>query len=168
MTDLEMTDKKLTQTEAAAAYRALESVLPEVLRLGSIAALEGQQLEENSGLHWCNVPSADLLKMTSELANLEKLRRSLEAVEEYNLRHGRSLGYAPTAALLASLAGIAESDADLWLARPGIAADVALLMAGLNIGSKGARIFNTMKNESERKADPRSVIRWHDRYGGYE
>lgn len=163
-----MTDQKLTQTQAAAAYRTLESVLPEVLRRGATAVLEQTEPAQESGLHWCNVPSADLLEMTSELANCEKLRRSLEAVEEWNLRNGRSQGYAPTGALLASLAGIAQSEADLWLARPGIAADVALLMSGLNIGSKGPRIFNTMKNEHERKPDPRSVIKWNERYGDYE
>ncbi len=164
-----MFTEKLTQAQAAAAYAALAPALPEVLRLGSIAALEGQQVQESSGLHWCNVPSADLLKMDSELANCEKLRRSLEALEAWNLRNGRSGGYAPTAGFLASLAGIDEAQAAQWLARPAIAADVALLMAGLNIDSKGARLFNTMKNESERKPSARSVIKWSEAlYGPYE
>ena len=163
-----MTDQNLSDKAAAAAYRSIKAILPEILHRGAIAALESTAPAQGSGLSWCNIPSADLLKLDSELANCEKLRRSLEAVELWNLKNGRSQGYAPTGALLARIAGIAQSEADQWLARPGIAADVALLMAGLNIGSKGPRVFNTMKNESERKADPRSVIRWHDRYGDYE
>lgn len=168
------TPKSTKLEKEAAAYRAIAKILPDVLQRGALAALDEQQPSEASGLSWINIQNADLLDMHSDNAKLEKMRRSMEAVEVHNLMNGRMLAYAPTPALLASLAGVEDEFAAAWLARRGIAREIELVLAWIRIGhqeaaSFNAKRFNQMIDAGTRKPDPRSALKWDElKYGEYE
>lgn len=126
-----------TQIEAqAAAYRALEPLLPEILKLGISKYLATQPPTKELGLSaakekkpepapvtmeavvdWQNMPNADLLEERSEASVAEKLRRSFEAFEAFN--KGSQMVLAPMGQAVASLADVDAAYAAAWLERNG-------------------------------------------------
>ncbi len=154
---------KLSEKEAAQAYRNLETLLPEILRRGAVAALEGAGNVSSSGLSWANLPKAELMEINSELASFEKIRRAMAALEEHNLRSGLDGCYAPTSGLLSSLAGVDVGVAENWLNWPSVRGELKGYMRRLrleNANDQQIADFNRLQSSGIPKADPIELIAW--------
>lgn len=157
-----MATQKTTDKEAMAAWRAIEKVLPSVLRRGALAELEASA-PEGSGLSWSNLPKAELMAADSELANFEKLRRVVGAIEGHNLRSGLDGSYAPTPALLSKLSGVGEDIASQWLARASVRSEIAAYLKRLRLdGADHQKLanFNRLQSNGQPKVNPVEVIDW--------
>lgn len=124
------TADRATLEAQAAQWRAIEPLLPEIIRRGVMALLDGAEPTSELGLSgdkvkpqqkldrvidWKNVPNSQLLQETSEAAAAERLRRSMEAFEQFNQSSDFKL--APTPSALASHADVEDGYAQLWLSR---------------------------------------------------
>ena len=148
----------ISDKAAAALYRAIRQVLPEVLYRGALSALESTPPTEGSGLSWSNLPAGELLKIDSEFANFERLRRSVQALEQWNLRCGLNDAYAPTAQLLSTLAGADEATAEQWLQRPSVRAEIKSYLQRLQLDGANAQQlsdFNRVKPRRRAETDQR-------------
>ena len=153
----------LSDKTAAALYRAIKQVLPEILHRGALAALESTPPTEGSGLSWSNLPAGELLRIDSEFASFERLRRSVQALEQWNLRCGLNDAYAPTAQLLSTLAGTDEAVTEQWLQRPSVRSEMQGYLQRLRLdGANAQRLseFNRVRPDGTPKPDARSLITW--------
>ena len=157
----------LTQKQAAAAYTALLPHLSEILQRGTIAVLEAQEPERKSGLSWCLVSNEQLLKMDSENAAFEKLRRAIEALELFNMRSPNRDRYFPTAEVLSDLTLLDTEFVASWLLQPGIKDEIELFKRTINLGAQSAHKFNQLSGEL-RKPKPHERIKWSEAYGAYK
>ena len=167
MTETKMTPAQsaepISDKAAAALYRAIRQVLPEVLYRGALSALESTPPTEGSGLSWSNLPADELLKIDSESAQIERLRRSVQALEQWNLRCGLNDAYAPTAQLLSTLASADEATAEQWLQRPSVRAEMQGYLQRLRLDGANAQQladFNQVRPNGEPKPPARSLINW--------
>lgn len=155
--------EQLSDKSAAQAYRSIRAILPELIHRGALSVLEATAPTEGSGLSWANVPADELSKMDSESARLERLRRSVTALEQWNLKFGLSEAYAPTAKILSSLAGTGEGTAQQWLARPSVRTEIERYLKRLWLDGASAQKladFNRLKPNGDPKPDARSLISW--------
>ena len=165
MTNAQSTEQapELSDRAAAALYRAIRQVLPEVLYRGAIATLESTPPTEGSGLSWSNLPAGELLKLDSESAQIERLRRSVQALEQWNLRCGLGDAYAPTGQCLSALAGVGTDIAEQWLQRPSVRSEVMGYLQRLKLDGANAQQladFNRVRPTGEPKPPARSFINW--------
>ena len=165
MTNAQSTEQapELSDRTAAGLYRSIRAMLPEILHRGAIASLEATAPTEGSGLSWANLPADELSKLDSEFAQFERLRRSVQALEQWNLRCGLGDAYAPTAKCLASLAGTDEAVTERWLQRPSVRLEIQSYLKRLHLDGASAQQladFNRVRPNGEPKPDARSLIRW--------
>ena len=111
--------------------------------------------DEASGFDWRNVSNAELNGDRRHDAYAEKLRRSVEAIQEYNAGLDDSEQFAITGSLLRQLTGVKPGKVKLWVDANQTELD------SYNAGY-GAR-------QNTGKPDPRSVIKWSEAaYGAYD
>lgn len=111
--------------------------------------------DEPSGFDWRNVPNAKLNGDRRHDAYAEKLRRSVEAMQEYNAGLDDSEQFAITGSLLRQLTGVKPSKVKDWMVEHKAEID------NYNAG------YSSRQNTG--KPDPRSVIKWSESaYGAYE
>ena len=110
---------------------------------------------EPSGFDWRSMPNAELNGNRRHDAFTEKLRRSFEAVQEYNAGLDDSEQFAVTGSLLRQLSKVKPGLVKQWMAENKAAIDA------YNAG------YGSRQNVG--KPDPRSVIKWSEAaYGAYE
>jgi len=132
-----MTAKKNPlEAQQAAQWRAIEPLLPEIIKRGVACLLAAKEPTSEMGLSgkapkpkrkdadpideiidWENLPNAELLEHSSDPALAERLRRSMEAFEIFN--QSSSFKLAPTPSALASHADAGTDYAKMWLAKNG-------------------------------------------------
>ena len=110
--------------------------------------------DEPTGFDWRNVPNAELNGDRRHDAYHEKLRRSVEAIQEYNAGLDDSDQFAITGSLLRQLSKV----------KPGLVkdrmAEHRAELDGYNAGY-GAR-------QNTGKPEPREAIKWSKVYGEYQ
>lgn len=113
--------------------------------------------KEEGGFDWRAVPNAELNGDRRNDAYPEKLRRSVEAVQEYNAGLETEEQYRITGSLLRQLAKVTPKLVSQWMQAH---------EAELNAYTEGA---GHKAYQNKGKADPRSVIKWSEgAYGKYE
>ncbi|PZO09769.1 MAG: hypothetical protein DCF25_21295 [Leptolyngbya foveolarum] len=111
--------------------------------------------DEPSGFEWRDVPNTELNGDRRHDAYPEKLRRSIEAIQEYNAGLELSEQFAITGSLLRQLTKVKPGKVKEWMSDR---------TAELNSYNSG---FAPRQNTG--KPDPRSVIKWSEAaYGAYE
>ena len=111
--------------------------------------------DDESGYEWRDVPNAELKGDRRHDAYHEKLRRSVEAIQEYNAGLDTSEQFSITGSLLRQLTGVKPGLVKLWMTEHKSELD------DYNAGY-GAR-------QNTGKPDPRSVIKWSEiAYGAYD
>jgi len=111
--------------------------------------------DEPAGFDWRKVPNAELNGDRRHDAYAEKLRRSFEAIQEYNAGLDTSEQFAVTGSILRQLTGVKPAKVSLW-----VEANKAALDAYNSC-------YNARQNTG--KPDPKSVIKWSEgAYGAYE
>ena len=103
---------------------------------------------------WRDVPNNELKSDRRHDAYHEKLRRSVEAVQEYNAGKDDSEQFAITGSLLRQLSKVKHALVKSWMEEHKAEID------DYNAG------YSTRQNAG--KPDPRSVIKWSAAYGEYE
>ena len=106
------------------------------------------------GFDWRSMPNAELNGNRRHDAFTEKLRRSFEAVQEYNAGLDDSEQFAVTGSLLRQLTGVKPGLVKQWTSEN--KAELDAYNAGY-----GAR-------QNVGKPAPQSVIKWSEAYGEYE
>ena len=120
-----------------------------------VTAKPAAPANEASGFDWRNVSNAELNGDRRHDAYAEKLRRTVEAVKEYNAGLDDSERFAITGSLLRQLTGVKPGKVKLWA--DANQAELASYNAGY-----GAR-------QNTGKPEPRSVIKWSEAaYGAYD
>jgi hypothetical protein len=110
---------------------------------------------EPTGFNWRNVPNAELKGDRRHDAYAEKLRRSVEAIQDYNAGLDDSEQFAITGSLLRQLTGVKPGKVKLWMDEHKAELD------SYNAG------YEARQNTG--KPDLRSVIKWDESaYGAYE
>ena len=169
----------------AAQWRAIEPLLPEIIRRGVMALLDGAEPTSELGLStekqtekpkkkidkvidWQNVSNGQLLQETSEPASAERLRRSMEAFEAFNQSSGFKL--APTPATLASHADVEDGYAVLWLARGQHQDHLREYLDQLGFADTGAAtVGNRVVLAQANVRSARELIKWSEAaYGPYD
>ena len=113
--------------------------------------------DEPSGFDWRNVPNAELNGDRRHDAYAEKLRRSVEAIQEYNAGRYSDEQFAITGSLLRQLTKVKPGKVAEWMAQ-----HEAELSAYADELGHGPR-------QNTGKPDVRSAIKWSEQgYGGYE
>ncbi|MGB3300687.1 MAG: protelomerase family protein [Phormidesmis sp.] len=108
-----------------------------------------------SGFDWRDVPNAELMNDCRHDAYHEKLRRSVEAVQDYNAGRELDEQFAITGSLLRQLAPVTPRKVAEW-----VKANKADIEA-YNSGYSG--------RQNVGKPDPKSVIKWSEAaYGAYD
>ncbi|MGB3298674.1 MAG: protelomerase family protein [Phormidesmis sp.] len=111
--------------------------------------------DEDSGFDWRSVPNAELDGDRRHDAYVEKLRRSVEAVQEYNAGQDDSEQFSITGSILRQLTGVRPHKVKQWMTENKTALD------SYNAG------YSARQNVG--KPDPKSVIKWSEQaYGAYE
>ena len=110
---------------------------------------------EPSGFDWRNVPNAELNGDCCHDAYHEKLRRSVEAVQEYNAGLELDEQFSITGSILRQLTKVKPGKVKDWMS------DLRAELDNYNAG------FAPRQNTG--KPDPRSVIKWSETvYGQYD
>ena len=110
---------------------------------------------EPTGFDWRNVPNDELNGDRRHDAYAEKLRRSVEAVQEYNAGIDDSEQFSITGSLLRQLTGVKPGKVKQWMTENKVAIDT------YNAG------YSSRQNVG--KPAPRTVIKWSEAaYGEYE
>ncbi len=113
--------------------------------------------DEPSGFDWREVPNAELNGDRRHDAYAEKLRRSVEAIQEYNAGRYSDEQFAITGSLLRQLTGVKPGKVKKWITEH----DSELKTYADELGH-GSR-------QNVGKPEPRSVIKWNEAaYGAYE
>jgi len=111
--------------------------------------------DEPAGFDWRKVPNAELNGDRRHDAYDEKLRRTFEAIQNYNAGLDDSEQFAVTGSLLRQITGVKPGKVKLWIEGNKAALD------NYN-GGYGSR-------QNVGKPDPKSVIKWSEQaYGEYE
>jgi hypothetical protein len=111
--------------------------------------------DEQTGFNWRKVPNADLNGDRRHDAYQEKLRRSVEAIQDYNAGLNDSEQFAITGSLLRQLTGVKPGKVKLWMEEHQSELD------NYNAG------YSARQNTGN--PDPRSAIKWSEAaYGPYE
>ena len=108
---------------------------------------------EPSGFDWRSMPNAELNGNRRHDAFTEKLRRSFEAVQEYNAGLAASRQFAVTGSLLRQLTGVKPGLVKQWMEENKAALDAYNMSYG------------TRQNTGKPK--PREAIKWSEVYGDY-
>ena len=117
--------------------------------------VEDTAIDEPVGFDWRSVPNAELNGDRRHDAYAEKLRRSFEAIQEYNAGLDDSEQFSVTGSLLRQLSKVKPRLVKQWAAKNKDALDA------YNVGY-GAR-------QNVGKPDPQSVIKWNESaYGAYK
>ena len=106
--------------------------------------------DDESGYEWRDVPNAELKGDRRHDAYHEKLRRSVEAIQEYNAGLDTSEQFSITGSLLRQLTGVKPGLVKLWMTEHKSELD------DYNAGY-GAR-------QNTGKPDPKAVIQWSEAY----
>jgi hypothetical protein len=110
---------------------------------------------EPTGFDWRKVPNAELKGDRRHDAYQEKLRRSVEAVQDYNAGLDDSEQFAITGSLLRQLTGVKPGKVKLWIEE--------------NQGELDSYNAGYSPRQNTGKPAPRSVIKWSEAaYGAYE
>ncbi|MGI8933036.1 MAG: hypothetical protein ACR2FS_03080 [Phormidesmis sp.] len=168
----------------AAQWRAIEPLLPQIIQRGVMALLDGAAPTSELGLSgakqqskskqpidrvidWKNLPNSELLQETSEPACAERLRRSMEAFEQFNQSSDFKL--APTPQTLASHSGTEDGYAQLWLARGGHQDRLKEYLQELNFADIGAAtVGNRVALSMAGVRSARELLKWSESaYGSY-
>ena len=113
--------------------------------------------DEPSGFDWRNVPNAELNGDRRHDAYAEKLRRSVEAIQEYNAGQDSGEQFAVTGSLLRQLTGVKPGKVKEWMIEN--SDDLSVYADQLGHGSR----------QNVGKPEPREVIKWSEQaYGEYE
>ena len=140
---LELELKRLQASPAAAAKK-------------SAAPIE-KDAEESAGFDWRSVPNAELNGDRRNDAYKEKLRRSVEAIQEYNAGLELPEQFKINTSILRALAGVSPKMIKPWMAER-----KAELESYTNAQGHGFK-------QNAGKPDPRSVIKWSEQaYGEYQ
>ena len=119
------------------------------------AQTEDAVTAEPSGFDWRSMPNAELNGNRRHDAFTEKLRRSFEAVQEYNAGLDDSEQFAVTGSLLRQLSKVKPGLVKQWMTESKAELD------SYNAG------YGTRQNVG--KPDPRTVVKWSESaYGTYE
>ena len=121
------------------------------------AKTESQSDDNEQAVDWRSVPNAELNGDRRNDAYKEKLRRSVEAIQEYNAGRELSEQYGITTSVLRELAGVSPKMIKPWM-------------------DSHQEELESYKNaqghiyrQNSGKADPRTVIKWSEAaYGEYE
>lgn len=141
---LEMKLKRLEQAQAEPAHKA--TVKPAAVAV-----------DEPSEFDWRKVPNAELNGDRRHDAYPEKLRRTVEAIREYNAGRDMSEQFAITGSLLRQLATVTPRKVAEWVAEH--KAELDAYNDGEGFGSR----------QNTGKPDPHEVIKWSEAaYGAYE
>ncbi len=112
-------------------------------------------VDEPSGFDWRSVPNAEMNGDRRHAAYAEKLRRSVEAIQDYNAGLNDSEQFAITGSLLRQLTGTKPGKVKEWM--DAHRAEIDSYNAG----------YSTRQNVG--KPAPQSVIKWSEAaYGAYE
>ena len=110
---------------------------------------------EDIGFDWRSVSNAELDGDRRHDAYAEKLRRSVEAIQEYNAGQDDSKQFSITGSILRQLTGVRPHKVKQWMTEN---------KAALNSYNSG---YSARQNVG--KPDPKSVIRWSEAaYGAYD
>ncbi len=138
---LELKLKRLKQANEKPAEKATSKVEPAV--------------DEPTGFDWRSVPNAELNGDRRHDAYAEKLRRSVEAIQDYNAGLVTAEQFSITGSLLRQLTGTKPSKVKEW---------VETNKAALDAYNAG---YSSRQNVG--KPDPKSVVKWSvQAYGEYE
>ena len=111
--------------------------------------------DESSGFDWRDIPNAELKGDRRHEAYREKLRRSVEAIQDYNAGRELDEQFSITGSLLRQLTGVKPGKVKQWMDEN---------KAALDAYNEGYSI-----RQNVGKPDPRSVIKWSEAaYGAYE
>ena len=117
--------------------------------------VEETTIAEPSGFNWRDVPNDELNGNRNHTAYVEKLRRSVEAIQEYNAGLDLSEQFSITGSILRQLTKVKPGKVKEWMA------ENKTVLDSYNSG------FAPRQNTG--KPDPRDVIKWNeDVYGTYE
>ncbi|MGD1866117.1 MAG: protelomerase family protein [Phormidesmis sp.] len=118
---------------------------------------QSESIEEDTedGFEWRTVPNAELKGDRRHDAYHEKLRRSVEAVQEYNAGLDTEDQFAITGSILRQLSKVKHALVRQWMSKHSAELDA------YNAGYGG--------RQNTGKPDPREVIKWSEKaYGEYE
>ena len=118
------------------------------------AQIEDKVAVEPAGFDWRSVPNSDLNGNRRHDAYDEKLRRSVEAIQEYNAGRDDSDQFSITGSLLRQLSRVKPDLVKKWMSEHKVELDA------YNAGY-GAR-------QNVGKPAPQSVVKWSEAYGEYE
>jgi hypothetical protein len=142
---LELALKRLQQAQEKPVEK------PAVRVTGSPSSVEG----EPAGFDWRKVPNAELKGDRRHDAYAEKLRRSVEAIQDYNAGLDDSEQFSITGSLLRQLTGVKPGKVKLWM--------------DSNQAELDSYNASYPARQNTDKPDPRSVIKWDESvYGAYE
>jgi hypothetical protein len=150
VSQLEHITKAMASSLDAATREEVEPVATAVKPQPAAVAAAAQ-----TGFNWRNVSNAELKGDRRHDAYAEKLRRSVEAVQDYNAGLDDSEQFAITGSLLRQLTGVKPGKVKLWMDEH---------QAELHSYNAG---YSPRQNTG--KPAPRSVIKWGEAaYGAYE
>lgn len=158
--ELELKQLRAVLVEQEAQYRPIEE--PEIITIDklkvTIDKLRAKSMsvakDDVTGFDWQSVPNEVLNGDRRHDAYPEKLRRSVEAIQEYNAGRDDDEQFAITGSLLRQLTGVKPGKVKEWMLE-----NKAKLEA-YNMG------YGSRQNVG--KPEPRSVMKWSAAYGEYQ